>query len=58
MSMKPRLNDQFGDIRGTVSSAKKVNEFGNIPRTVSDLKPQPIDPDHKIPGTETPEPKK
>jgi hypothetical protein len=58
MSMKPRLNDQFKPIPGCVSQPQKVSEFGNIPRTVSDLKPQKIDPDTKIPGTETPSPSK
>jgi hypothetical protein len=58
MGMKPRLNDTFKAIPGCVSQPQKVNEFGNIPRTVSDLKPQPIDPDSKIPGTVSPSPSK
>jgi hypothetical protein len=58
MGMKPRLNDAVINVPGTVSSAKKVDEFGNIPGTVSTLKREKCDPDSGVPGVVIPSPKK
>ena len=61
MSMKPRANDHALPIPGCVNQPKAVDEFANIPLTVSTLKKQvdnPLpdvvsqkhDPSSKIPG--------